>query len=157
VAGVTDDLDRLRQLAGDLLVSMAPAERRRILRAVAADWRRSQAARIARQQNPDGSAFAPRKAQGSRLRRQGQIRKGAMFRKLRQTKHLKKGATADEAWVGFSGRAARIARVNQEGLPDKPTRNSQPVRYARRILLGLTEEEQIRAVDLVIEQFTNDA
>lgn len=147
------DLDQLERLASDLLFKAAPAERRRVLRLIVRDWRRSQAARIARQQNPDGSSFAPRHA--SRLRRQGQVRAKAMFRKLRQAAHLKAGVDGDEGWVGFSGRDSRIARVHQDGLNDRPSPRQRPVRYARRVLIGLTDAEQERAFDIVIDQLAS--
>jgi phage virion morphogenesis protein len=144
------DLAEFEQLAGALLRTVAPAERRRLLRAMARDLQTSQRQRIARQQDPDGKPFAPRKATTGKLRRKGTIRRAAMFRKLRLSRNLAAGATDTEAWVGFSGRAARIARVHQEGLEDRPTKNGKPVRYARRVLLGDTEAERGRMLDLLL-------
>lgn len=148
------DLAEIEQLAGALLRSVAPAERRRLLRAMARDLQGSQRQRIARQQDPDGKPFAPRKA-GGKLRRKGTIRRAAMFRKLRLSRNLSAGATDTEAWVGFSGRAARIARVHQEGLEDRPTKTGKPVRYAKRVLLGDTEAERGRMLDLLLEHLTS--
>lgn len=150
---MADDFAPIQRVVADLLATTAPAERLRILRAVAQAVRRSQAARIGRQQNPDGSAFAPRKAGApQRFRRQGKLRKGAMFRKLRTARHLRAGADADEAWVGFTGRVARIAAVHQEGAADRPAKGVAPVRYARRILLGLNDADRNLALDLVLEK-----
>jgi phage virion morphogenesis protein len=148
------DLSEIGRVASDLLTSVGPAERRRILRTVARELRTSQAERIARQENPDGSPFEPRKPRTSRLRRQGRVRAKAMFKKLRQAKHLKLGVSADEAWVGFVGRAARIARPHQEGALDRPAPGAPPVRYARRVLLGLTDGERQRIFDAVLDQVT---
>jgi len=58
---MSDDLAEVERIAGALLRSIAPAERRRLLRAMAKDLQRSESARIGRQQNPDGTGFAPRK------------------------------------------------------------------------------------------------
>ncbi|HEX8301064.1 phage virion morphogenesis protein [Sphingomonas sp.] len=85
-----------------------------------------------------------------RLRRRGSIRQKAMFRKLRNGRNLRSGATDGEAWVGFSGRAAEIAWVHQEGRPDRPAPRARAVRYPKRELLGLTEAERGTMVDLVL-------
>jgi hypothetical protein len=90
-------------------------------------------------------------AGAGKLRRKGTIRQKAMFRKLRSARNLRAGSTDREAWIGFSGRAAEIARVHQEGLRDKPSRKGRAVRYAERGLLGVTQAEQSRALDMLLE------
>lgn len=90
-------------------------------------------------------------AGSAKLRRKGMIRQKAMFRKLRNTRNLRAGSTDLEAWIGFSGRAAEIARVHQEGLRENPSLRGRAVRYAQRGLLGLTPAEQSRALDLIME------
>ncbi len=85
-----------------------------------------------------------------RLRRNGHIRRRAMFRKLASAKNLKWGATDQEAWVGFFGRAADVARVHQEGLRDRPSKHWQPVQYPRRELLGVTESDRARMLDALL-------
>ncbi len=93
-------------------------------------------------------------AGAGKLRRKGTIRQKAMFRKLRNGRNLRAGATDLEAWIGFSGRAAEIARVHQEGLRDKPALKGRAVRYAERGLLGLTQAEQSRALDMLLDHVT---
>ena len=150
------DFADIEALAGALLRRVDAGERSKILRVMARTLRNSQAARIARQQDPDGQPFAARKPQpAGRLRRGGTIKRKAMFRKLRNTSNLKAGSTDIEAWVGFSGRAARIARVHQEGLEDAPTKGMKPVRYARRVLLGDTEAERQALLDVLFWQVTS--
>jgi len=147
------DFADMEALAGALLRRVDAGERGKILRVMARTLRSSQSARIARQQDPDGQPFAARKAQPpGRLRRGGTIKRKAMFRKLRNTSNLKAGSTDTEAWVGFSGRAARIARVHQEGLEDAPAKGAKPVRYARRVLLGDTEAERQALLDILFAQ-----
>ncbi|WP_083224529.1 phage virion morphogenesis protein [Sphingomonas panacis] len=85
-----------------------------------------------------------------KFRRQGRIRQKAMFRKLRNGRNLRAGSTDREAWVGFTGRAAEIARVHQDGLNDRPAARARPVRYARRVLLGLTAAERGAVLDLLL-------
>ena len=150
------DFADIEALAGALLRRVDASERSKILRIMARTLRSSQSARIARQQDPDGQPFAARKAQPSgRLRRGGTIKRKAMFRKLRNTSNLKAGSTDIEAWVGFSGRAARIARVHQEGLEDAPAKGAKPVRYARRVLLGDTEAERQALLDILFAHVTD--
>ena len=147
------DLTQINDLAGALLQRVAPPARRQLLRRIARDIRKSQADRIAKQIQPDGQRFAPKKS-ASGKRRKGQLREKVMFRRLRLAKFLKAGADPGEAWVGFAGRAAAIARVHQDGLEDSPTRGAKKVRYARRVLLGLTDAEQERILDSLLEAAT---
>lgn len=215
---MTGDFAPIEQLAGALLRSLAPGARRSLLRQMARDIQRSQSARIGRQQDPGGKAFAARRpkrelkpgvypvkflypkgapeprlvlmkswvrqgplmtgfdveagairsffwdqvaswlpveaeernAGAGKFRRRGTIRARAMFRKLRNARNLRSGASDLEAWIGFTGRAAEIARVHQDGGRDRPARGAKPVRYAQRGLLGLTEAERNRAVDLLL-------
>lgn len=94
-------------------------------------------------------------AGAGKLRRKGTLRQKAMFRKLRNGRNLRAGATDSEAWIGFSGRAAEIARIHQEGLRDKPAPKGRVVRYAERGLLGLTQAEQSRALDMILDHVSN--
>jgi len=150
------DFADMEALAGALLRRVDAGERSKILRVMARTLRSSQATRIARQQDPNGQPFAARKAQPSgRLRRGGTIKRKAMFRKLRNTSNLKTGSTDTEAWVGFSGRAARIARVHQEGLEDAPAKGAKPVRYARRVLLGDKEADRQVLLDILFAHVTD--
>lgn len=151
---MTDDFAPIRDLAEALLVNVTGGVRKRLLRQLATDNRRRQAARMAAQIQPDGSPFAPRKDRpATRARsRRGAIRRQAMFRKLRLARHLKAGATEQEAWVGFAGRAARIARVHQDGARDAPAPGQASVRYATRVLIGLPDADRERLLDLLLEQ-----
>lgn len=57
-------LERLELWAGAMLASLAPAERRRLTRAVAGDLRRRNQGRMRAQIGPEGVAWAPRKPRG---------------------------------------------------------------------------------------------
>lgn len=87
---------------------------------------------------------------GGKLRRRGSIRRKAMFRKLRNGRNLRAGASDLELWVGFSGRAANVARIHQDGLFDTVAKGGKPIRYPRRVLLGLTAEERSHVLDLLL-------
>ncbi|HEY0624672.1 phage virion morphogenesis protein [Sphingomonas sp.] len=214
-------LERIEELCGALLQGLSGGAKRQLLRTVARQIATSQRERIGRQREPDGSAFAPRKAKqaaapgayplrflypkgadeprlvtmaswvrqgplitgfdqeagairsffwdrvakwlptgdvaGSKgkYRRKGAIRQRAMFRKLRNGRFLRSGATDAEAWVGFSGRVAEIAWVHQEGGTDRAAAGARPVRYARRELLGLTEADRAAIIEQVLEHIAS--
>jgi hypothetical protein len=74
-----------------------------------------------------------------------------MFTRLRRAGTLRMASTADEAWIGWIGAPARVARIHQDGAMDKPAVKAKPVRYARRVLLGLSTAERGLLVDRVLE------
>lgn len=58
---MSDDFLQIDQLAGTLLRNLDGGARRRLLRKLSRDLQASQRQRITRQENPDGTPFAPRK------------------------------------------------------------------------------------------------
>jgi len=148
------DFEPIEQLCRDLLLRTAAPERARLMRSIGREIRKSQSDRVASQRDPEGAAFAPRRPKPDRGQKKGKLRQQKMFRKLRMAKSLKAGGNGDEIWVGFSGRASRIASIHQAGLSDTPAPGQPKVRYARRVLLGLTEAEQRRILDLVLAHVT---
>lgn len=136
---MADHLEQLEDWAAPLLAKLQPAAQRALLRQVARDLRASQAKRIARQQNPDGTAFEPRKPQP--YAPNGKTKARAMFGKIRLNKHLRTLPEPDGAAVGFTGRAARIAQVHQEGLRDRVSPTGPEAQYPERKLLGFTESD----------------
>lgn len=137
---MADNLSALEDWAGALLSKLEPSARRTLNQAIARDLRRNQQRRIAAQQNPDGSAFTPRKPRQQLRAKQGRIKR-QMFNKLRQAKHLKLQSTASSIAVGFMQRTARLARVHQYGLRDRPGRNAPDVQYPHRQVLGFTDAD----------------
>lgn len=141
------DFRDLSEWAGAFLAQLDSRGRRTLLRAVATELRRRQAARIAEQRNADGSAYAPRKPQ-LRLR-PGRIRR-AMFARLRTTRFMKAEADDGAAIVTFVGRAQRIAAVHQFGLRDRVNQGGLEVDYPQRELLGFGDGDVDRMADLVL-------
>ncbi|MFN3944597.1 MAG: phage virion morphogenesis protein [Allosphingosinicella sp.] len=92
-----------------------------------------------------------RNAGGGAFRRKGRIRRQAMFRRIRSRRFLLTGASDREAWIGFAGRVAQIARIHQEGGTDRPSQGGPSVRYPRRELLGLSEAERTRMLDSLLD------
>lgn len=74
-----------------------------------------------------------------------------MFRRLRTTRFLKARATSEGASVGFSGVAARIARVHQYGLRDRVNDSGAMATYPRRELLGLNKIDRMAIARQVID------
>ncbi|MCG1038174.1 MULTISPECIES: phage virion morphogenesis protein [Burkholderiaceae] len=139
-----DELTALEQWAGALLARLSPATRRAALHDVARALRQAQKARIAAQRNPDGTAYAPRKARtnAQRLRnKRGRIKR-TMFVKLRTARLMRTEVNKHELAVGFVGRASRIARVHQFGEREQVAPRGPYYHYPARRLLGLTDAER---------------
>lgn len=145
---MADDLTALETWCEPLLAKLQPAARRKLARAIATPLRRSQAQRIAAQQNADGSPYEPRKP---RLRdKKGRVRK-QMFTRLRTARFMRARVDQNSAAVEFTGRVARMARVHQEGLEDRVARNGPRIRYPRRQLLGFTQQDLRLVRDQLVE------
>lgn len=149
------DLAPLDSFASSLVAALEAPARRALARQIASALRASQAKRIAAQQNPDGSAFEPRKPQlrpgGSPLggrQRKGALRR-AMFAKLRTAKYLKADASPDSAIVRFAHEVERIANVHQHGLRDRVNKRGLQADYPERRLLGFTSAEEALIADAV--------
>lgn len=144
---MSDDLTALETWLNPLLAKLEPQERTKLAREAAREIRKNQTKRITAQKNPDGSAFEKRKPRDLRGK-QGRIKK-KMFQKLKMARYLKAQGSEQAVTVGFTGRIARIARVHQYGLKDRAERGAPDVRYARRELLGLTQDD-LKAVQNIL-------
>ncbi|SIQ10831.1 phage virion morphogenesis protein [Marinobacterium stanieri] len=144
------DLNRLESWASPLLQKLEPAERKKLARQLGTELRRSQRQRIADQRNPDGSAFAPRRAEA----KTGRIRRKGMFTKLRTAKFLKTRYNANSVSVGFFGDIARLARVHQYGLRDRVARGGPEIQYEQRELVGFTSDDLDLIQQLLIDHLT---
>lgn len=159
------ELAEVEAWAGAVLSQLDPGQRRQLARQIGRDVDRSQRSRIKAQMNPDGSAFEARKPRPTMRDRKGQIRRtakaGPMFAKMARARELGVlRASADEVSVGFKrARTSSIARVHQEGLVDQVQRGqdgSPRVRYARRQLLGMTDDDRAALADRILAHLTAD-
>lgn len=150
------ELEAVEQWAGALLAKLEPGERRKLARLIGRTLATSQRSRVKAQQNPDGTAFEPRKARPTMRDRKGAMRRkakaGPMFAKLSRANELAVvEATPDGVSVGFRrARSSAIARVHQEGLVDqveRKNRNSARIRYPSRRLLGLSTSDRERLAE----------
>ncbi|WP_211777908.1 phage virion morphogenesis protein [Klebsiella sp. 10] len=131
-----------------LLAGLEPAARKRMMRELAQQLRRSQQKNIRMQRNPDGTAYEPRRV--TARTKQGRIRR-QMFAKLRTTKYLKAVASKDAASVEFDNKVQRIARVHHYGLRDRVSKKGPNVQYDKRRLLGLNDLTLSLTRDILIQ------
>jgi phage virion morphogenesis protein len=131
----TQAAEGLRHWLDGLALSLEPAQSKRLMQSLAQGLRIRTRQRIISQRDPEGHRFIPRKRD-----QLGRIRRHAMFSKL--PRQLKTQYSSDHAAVGFAGRTGKIARIHHEGRSDKPHPHAQPVRYARRELVGFSADDQ---------------
>lgn len=164
---MADDLQQLADWLEPLIQRLEPRQRAQLARTMATELRKRQAARIARQQDPDGHPYDPRKPQRkpkatpAGLAAQAQAAKGpaaqhrqrvgAMFQKLRTAKWLKATGDKDAAVVTFLNRVQRIAQVHQWGLQDRPEPGGPLVSYPARGLLGINPQDREALQNLVLQ------
>ena len=108
--------------------------------------------RIARHLPAEGRADPGALAGSIRGGRGGVKRKAAaMFSKLRTASHLKAGATPDEAYVEFTARASRLARIHHFGLKDRVVPDGPETQYPQRELLGFSQADDEAILALIAE------
>lgn len=138
-----------------LINNLSPQARRQLARNIGQALRKNQQARIARQENPDGTAFEPRKPRKEFGKKKGRIKRKAMFAKLRTARYFKIQSNANEVSVGFNGSSAMIAKVHQYGLMSSPSKTKDfKVRYAQRELLGFSQSDLDVIEDLILAQLS---
>jgi len=152
----SDPLLALEHWVAPLLAKLSPTERRGLARKIGRELRRTQAKRIEKQRNPDGSAYEPRKRrkQGKAGTQRGRIRE-RMFAKLVQMRFLRLETSEASAAVGFLGRASRIARVHQYGLREAIQPGGPQHQYFARELLGLTGADRERVKDSLLNHLAD--
>ncbi|MCV7756992.1 phage virion morphogenesis protein [Pluralibacter gergoviae] len=141
------ELQQIDEWLSALLARLEPQARKRMLREVAREVRRSQQQNIRMQRNPDGSGYEPRRV--TARTKKGRIKR-QMFSKLRTAKYLKAVAGTDSATVEFDAHVQRIARVHHYGLRDRVSRKGPQVQYAQRRLLGINDEVEDLTRDILL-------
>lgn len=145
------ELQALNDYLAPLLTKLSDAERRKLEMSIARKVRASQKTRITRQQNPDGSAFVPRK---KRLRDKKNKIKNKMFNLIKTSKYMRIERTSEGVAIGFMNRVANIARVHQYGLRDRVEKGGPTVKYDSRELLGFTPAELEMIESEVLNHFS---
>lgn len=152
---MTNRLEALEDWAAGLLGQLEPTSRSKLARSLGQALRRNQQQRIIAQKNPDGSKYAPRKQRNLR-RKQGRLkRRFKMFQKMRTASFLKVQVEGNAISVGFTGRVARIARVHQYGLKERPEKGVADISYEKRELLGFTAADLGLIRDSLLNSFNS--
>lgn len=137
---MSDNLDALEPWLGGLLAKTEPRQRMALARAVGQIMRRTNAARVMANVEPDGSPMAPRNPK--KPRKNGKTRKGKagrMFKRIELARNMQVQPSADEVSLSFKSRVAQTAKEHHFGLEgpvDRRIRNSIRARYKARRLLG---------------------
>ena len=137
-------LQSLESWAESLLNDVSGSQRLKLARRIGIELRARQRARIAAQNNPDGTSYEPRRkppTDVSGRSKRGRIRRQAMFKKLRTPSLMKVRTTKDVISIGFSGKDAHVARIHQEGGYAEIFRGGPRVRYPVRELLGFSDAD----------------
>lgn len=127
------------KLAG-LIAALSPTGRRKMAADIAKTLRARQQRRIKTQKAPDDTPYAARKRQPVKAKK-GRVKR-EMFAKLRTSRYMKATAGDKAAVVEFTGKVQRMVNVHQYGLKDKPGRNSAPVQYDARPLIGFNDGDR---------------
>ncbi|EPR1415774.1 phage virion morphogenesis protein [Citrobacter koseri] len=139
------------KLAG-LIAALSPSARRKMAADIAKTLRTRQQRRIKSQTSPDGTPYAARKRQPVKAKK-GRVKR-EMFAKLRTNRFMKATGGNDAAVVEFTGKVQRIVNVHQYGLKDKPSRNSKPVQYDARPLIGFNSEDRQTVEEIIIAKLS---
>lgn len=136
---MSDNFNQLASWVAAIAHRFGDGNMRKIARKIGLALRRTNAERISRNVEPDGSAMEPRKPRPLRDRKQDRIRKkGRMFPRIRLARNMVVDADADQVELTFSGKVAKTAEIHHFGLRDRVARfrGAPQVRYPVRELLG---------------------
>lgn len=135
-----------------LIAALSPTARRRMAADIAKTLRTRQQRRIKTQKAPDGTPYAARKRQPVKAKK-GRVKR-EMFAKLRTSRFMKATAGNDAAVVEFTGKVQRMVNVHHYGLKDKPGRNSAPVQYDARPLIGFNDDDRQVVEEIIISKLS---
>lgn len=150
----TDDMLKVKSAFDGLLQNISKSRRHLLYQQIGRELARSQRRRIKAQQNPDGTAFAPRKKQRGK---KGSIKQQTMFQKISSARFMKLRRTNEGIELGYSGSDAQIANVHQFGLRSRVNRRADgKVKYEQRELLGFTADDIQMIEEFVIKALADD-
>lgn len=150
---MSDGILQVKSAFAELLDNISKPRRRLLYQQIGRELARSQRRRIKAQQNPDGTAYAPRKQQ---RKVRGKIKTDKMFKRLTTPSHLKLLHESEGISLGFMGGDSVIARVHQYGLKSRVKPHYEyKVKYAERQLLGFTDEDRQMIERFVLKALTD--
>lgn len=146
-------LEAIEPFLGEVLETVAPAQRKRLIDKLMRLARRANARRIAANVTPDGGAMAPRK-------KRPKGKRGKMFKRIGKDASLKIRSTPDMGELTFANplieTTAATHHFGLEGFVGR-TRNGRVIRtkYQARALLGFGAERE-EYLDEVLRHLTGD-
>jgi phage virion morphogenesis protein len=148
-----DDLDRIEAWLAPLLAELEPRNRRKIAMRVMRLARRANAARIAKNVEPEGGAMTPRRPRAIRDRKS---KVGRMFQRIGKAKNLKIAVDSEGGTLSFANPLIEsTAAEHHFGLTGfvGRTRDGRVIRtrYDARRLLGFGREQD-QFLDEVVDQ-----
>lgn len=156
---MSDQVEQLKTAFSELLNNISKSRRRLLYQQIGRELARSQRRRVKAQQNPDGSAYEPRKTPKRIKSNKGRVKKsGAMFEKITKPKFMRLHYDNEGISLGYSGSVAVIARIHQQGLVGRVRKDwNLKVKYASRELLGFTDEDRQMVENYVIKALSGSA
>ncbi len=128
------NLTELQPWLKTYLDRLSPQSRKQLLRQLGTGLRQVNQKRMTAQTDPDGQIWEARKQQPHHDKKQNRKK---LFLRLRQARRLRTKVFSDSLRVGFSGRAARIARIHHYGLREQLKYG--PANYPARELIGIND------------------
>ncbi|SUT91551.1 phage virion morphogenesis protein [Actinobacillus lignieresii] len=133
--------DKIQAKFEELIARLTPTGRKALTKEIAKRLAQSQRQRIKAQKNSDGSEFEPRRKQPKQTTKR-RVKAKKMFAKLGTARLMKTQITNDGVEIGYRGGDAVVADVHQFGRRIRPFKGKNfEVKYAKRELLGFTEED----------------
>lgn len=153
---MSDSIEQVKTVFDGLLNNVSKPRRRLLYQQIGRELVRSQRRRIKAQQNPDGSAYEPRKTPKKGVK--GKIKSGKMFEKITQARFMRLRQENEGVSLGYEGGNAVVARIHQEGLVGRVRKDWHlKVKYASRELLGFTDDDLQMIEDYVIRAISGSA
>lgn len=132
-----DPLIPVERWLASALATLAPANRKTLLRDIGRELRKRNQRRISRQIGPDGTPWPARKRDSA-----GRVRSTAkMLLGFRDGRRMKLSATPDGMELGYSGRSGWLATIHHYGEVSSVESDGPRVKYAARPLLGIDESD----------------
>lgn len=128
---MSTEFDDLDGFLSDIIDTLEPSARAKVLRKMGINLRRRNQKRITAQMGPDGTKWVGRK-DGSRKK---------MMQGLKLARNLKMKSSTNHVTIGWKGKMGGIARVHHYGLRDRVAERGVRVKYDRRELLGMNKND----------------
>jgi len=149
------ELQVINQFSAGLLKMLSPAQLQVLNRRIGQSIYKSTTQRISAQLDADGIPFAPRKNQSIKAKASRRaIRKGKMFKKIRNRHWLRVHTTPTFARLFFWAAGARIAKMHQFGGSEIDKRGVK-MTYPARELLGFSAAD-LAVIDYLVMRYFAD-